>query len=185
MDSTITITVDMDEMVDTTVILSVEGDTSFTHIMDTLAYDFPAKLGDSLYMFLNLDSDTFSCSPAYRRISYAYDQTVLKDPTSTFNVNQVVAIENYPEEMDHVLMNCYPNPFNPATAISFDLPEYGDVTLSIYDLQGKKIATLVDMPMSKGSYQVNWNASAYASGVYIAKLTVGSDRVIQKLTLLK
>jgi len=184
-DSSVTISVGIDEMVDTTVVLTVEGDTNFTHIMDTLTYDFPAKLGDSLYMFLNLDSDTFSYKPAARTIIFAYDQSVLKSPVNSFNVTQVVAIEDYPEDMDHVLMNCYPNPFNPSTAISFDLPEYGDVSLSIYDLQGKKIATLVEMPMSKGSYQVNWNASAYASGVYIAKLTVGSDRVIQKLTLLK
>ena len=188
-DSSITITVDLDEAIDTTVTLCVEGDTSFTHVMDTttLSFDFSAWLGDSLYMYLDLSSssDTFSYKPLRYNVNYAYDQTVFNDKTYTFNVNQVVGIANYPDEMDHILMNCYPNPFNPSTAISFQLPTFSDVKLSIYNLLGRKVATLVDMPMEKGAYQINWNAGAYPSGVYVARLQAGSEISLQKLTLLK
>ena len=184
-DSSTTITVDLDEMVDTTVVLSVTGDTTFTHEMTELAYTFPAKLGDQFVMSLNLNSETYNYSPSTRTVFFAYDNTALVDTTYSFNVNKVVAIEDYPADMDHVLMNVYPNPFNPATSINFQLPAYSDVKLSIYDVLGRKIETLVDMPMEAGTYRVNWQADDRPSGLYLARLQAGADVLTQKLILMK
>lgn len=70
----------------------------------------------------------------------------------------------------HLFQN-YPNPFNPSTKIKFSIPEYGLVQLIVYNLLGKEVALLLDEEMSSGSYEVEWNASEYSSGVYFYQLT--------------
>lgn len=79
----------------------------------------------------------------------------------------------------------YPNPFNPITVIKFDIPERTMVSLRIYDIIGKEIAVLKREILSSGSYNVEWNASAYSSGVYFYRLV--TDKYIQthKMVLLK
>ena len=72
----------------------------------------------------------------------------------------------------------YPNPFNPSTRISFSLPEQGYVTLKIYDILGKEIATLIDRDYKSGSYTINWNGkdnseTDVSSGIYFYHLQVG------------
>src|SRR5690606_8700740 len=63
----------------------------------------------------------------------------------------------------------YPNPFNPMTTIKYDLPKDGSVRLEVYDILGRKITTLINEYRSAGSYEQSFNASSYASGVYIYK----------------
>jgi len=65
----------------------------------------------------------------------------------------------------------YPNPFNPKTIINYELPITNNVDLSIYNILGQKVATLVSKKQSVGRYQVEWDASGYASGVYIYRLS--------------
>lgn len=89
----------------------------------------------------------------------------------------------------------YPNPFNPSTKIKFSLPVLpltkgaGGmlVQLIIYDLLGRKVATLVDKQLQPGTYETEWDASAYASGVYLYKMTVNGSGFTEtkKLILLK
>jgi hypothetical protein len=64
----------------------------------------------------------------------------------------------------------YPNPFNPNTTISYELPEVSAVELSIYNLHGQKVATLVSERQRAGRYQVEWEAAAFAGGVYFCSL---------------
>jgi len=64
----------------------------------------------------------------------------------------------------------YPNPFNPSTKIKFDIPTVGTrhaVSLRIYDILGREIATLVNGQLNAGTYEIEWNASNYPSGVYL------------------
>ena len=83
----------------------------------------------------------------------------------------------------------YPNPFNPRTNINYELPITNYVDLSIYNLLGQKVVTLVDKKQTAGRHQVQWDASGFASGVYIYKLRAMDQRqnvvLSKKLLLLK
>ena len=81
----------------------------------------------------------------------------------------------------------YPNPFNPTTNIKFELPaEFtGNVSLKIYDMVGKEIATLVNGNLTEGIHEFQWNASQFASGVYFSKLIAGNNVEIKRMILVK
>jgi predicted outer membrane repeat protein len=79
----------------------------------------------------------------------------------------------------------YPNPFNPATRISYDLPQPCEVRLKVFDMLGRQVATLVDQHMPAGSYVVEWNAQAYPSGMYFTILTAADKQFVRKMLLLK
>jgi len=79
----------------------------------------------------------------------------------------------------------YPNPFNPSTTIKFQIPTSGDVSLKIYDILGNEITTLVEEFMETGKYEVNFNASSLASGVYIYRPNVNDFVNVKKMVLLK
>ncbi len=73
------------------------------------------------------------------------------------------------------LHESYPNPFNPSAQIKFDLPEAGIVSLSVYDVLGRKITDLVNDHREAGYHSVTWNAHDQASGVYFARFIVSND----------
>lgn len=79
----------------------------------------------------------------------------------------------------------YPNPFNPTTTISYQLPAISHVELSIYNLLGQKVATLVSERQPAGFYNVHWDASGMASGVYLYKIEAGEFVETKKLILMK
>ncbi len=83
------------------------------------------------------------------------------------------------------LHECYPNPFNPATIISYQLPAKNRVSLRIYDLQGREVANLLEREQSAGSHSVTWDASNFPSGVYFARLTAGEFVRTRRMLLLK
>jgi len=79
----------------------------------------------------------------------------------------------------------HPNPFNPVTTIKFSLPEPGRVELLVFDLQGRRVATLADGELGAGDHQITWDASDQASGVYFYRLTAGDVRETRRMILLK
>jgi hypothetical protein len=79
----------------------------------------------------------------------------------------------------------YPNPFNPVTNIKFDIPKSGFVNLKVYDMLGKEIAVLVNDNLTEGSYNVAWNASRFASGVYFYRIVADDFTDIKRMILLK
>jgi len=79
----------------------------------------------------------------------------------------------------------FPNPFNPSTTIIYQIPQDGIVTLKIYDILGAEVATLVNEEKFAGKYEVNFNASNFASGVYIYKIQAGDFVSSKKMILLK
>jgi hypothetical protein len=86
---------------------------------------------------------------------------------------------------EYKLYQNYPNPFNQITMINYQLPIKSDVDLSIYNLLGQKVATLVDKRQSTGNYSMEWNASDFASGVYYYRLRAENFNQIRKMVLLK
>jgi len=89
--------------------------------------------------------------------------------------------------VDFELEQNYPNPFNPITNIAYRIPKLGFVSLKIYDVLGNEIATLVDEsnPARAGEYKVEFDASQYASGVYLYRLKTGSFSQTRKMIVLK
>ncbi|MGE5679703.1 MAG: S8 family serine peptidase [Bacillota bacterium] len=87
--------------------------------------------------------------------------------------------------MAYKLYNNYPNPFNPATTISYSLPEAAHVQLKIYDVLGREISTLVDQVQKAGNHKVKFNGSSLSSGVYIYAIHAGDFRDAKKLMVLK
>ena len=79
----------------------------------------------------------------------------------------------------------YPNPFNPKTVISYQLPKSSDVELSIYNLLGQKVATLVNKKQAVGSYMVEWDASGFATGVYYYRIEASDFQQVKKMVLIK
>ncbi len=85
----------------------------------------------------------------------------------------------------HNLSNPYPNPFNPATTISFSIPEFGLTTITAYDITGRQLETLTNEVLTMGSYAINWNASDYPSGVYLIRMVSDEFTQTQKVVLVK
>jgi len=79
----------------------------------------------------------------------------------------------------------YPNPFNPVTTIQFALPQSGEVNLSVYDVLGRRVATLVNGQLQAGQHTVNFQASDLPSGMYLYRLTTPVGSISQKMVLLK
>lgn len=79
----------------------------------------------------------------------------------------------------------YPNPFNPQTTIPYELAQEAEVKLTIWNMIGQKVATLVDGLVEKGTHEATWNASTMPSGIYIARFEVGDKVLTRKMTLIK
>jgi hypothetical protein len=79
----------------------------------------------------------------------------------------------------------YPNPFNPVTKIIFDLPERAKTTLDVFNVLGQKVATLVDAELAAARYEVEWDGSNVASGIYFYRLAADKVVMTKKMMLLK
>lgn len=95
---------------------------------------------------------------------------------------------NIPTEF--IISQNYPNPFNPITSISFDVPKLDKISLIVYDLSGREIATLASGKFMPGKYIVNWNASnnygnALASGMYLYRYISSDKTITRKMLYLK
>ncbi|MEP7145811.1 MAG: FG-GAP-like repeat-containing protein [bacterium] len=90
-----------------------------------------------------------------------------------FRNDDVTGIKNNSSEIPtgYNLHQNYPNPFNPSTKIKFDIPKSSHVKLSVFDTRGKEISVLADETLNTGSYEYNWNANDFSSGIYFYRLT--------------
>jgi len=87
--------------------------------------------------------------------------------------------------MNFELRQNYPNPFNPSTTITFSLPLKSFVTLKIFDVIGREIATVVSEELGEGSYTRHWNARGISSGVYFYRILAGNSVETKKMILLR
>ncbi|MCK6613733.1 MAG: T9SS type A sorting domain-containing protein [Ignavibacteriaceae bacterium] len=111
---------------------------------------------------------------------YSERNDLLKGKDAKLTLNQTMTVTEYS------LSPNYPNPFNPVTEIEFALPEQSDISLKVFDILGKEVATLASGSYLAGRYTVPFDGTSHASGVYIYKLSYGKGQSItRKMTLLK
>lgn len=127
--------------------------------------------------------------PAVERVYYVLEQIDIDGTVHRSNPIEVLLGARFllPTEFSS---SVYPNPFNPSTTISYDLPVDADVSVVIYDALGQEIRRLVSEYRTAGRYSVRWDAQDHlgrsvGSGVYIAKITAGQQTALQKMLLLK
>jgi hypothetical protein len=87
--------------------------------------------------------------------------------------------------INFTLYQNFPNPFNPSTTITFDLPASAFVTLKVYDVLGREVSRLVNETKTPGSHAVKWDASQFPSGIYFARLEVAGRVLARKMCLVK
>ncbi|MBC8044127.1 MAG: T9SS type A sorting domain-containing protein, partial [Rhizobacter sp.] len=125
---------------------------------------------------------------AIGRLSLAGTNDPLAFQLKAYPVNttlKVIEIGNGLPSASYKLSQNYPNPFNPSTTINYQISQAGNVSLKVYDVLGREVATLVNQKQNAGSYQVQFNASRLSSGVYFYKLQAGNFAESRKLTLVK
>lgn len=108
--------------------------------------------------------------------------SIYKRPLSqvvSVNENRSSTPENF------VLYDAYPNPFNPSTKIKFDVPLKALVKITISDITGREVSQLVNELFNAGSYEVNWNASDFSSGIYFYRLSTDKFTDTKKMILIK
>lgn len=134
------------------------------------------------------DSSLASNSLYHYRV-FAYNQSGnsgysnIAFDTTSWPVGIIANNNELPKEFN--LSQNFPNPFNPVTNISFDLPKESFVKLVVYNSLGKEVLILANQDLKAGSYKVDWDASIYSSGVYFYKLDAGSYVETKKMILIK
>lgn len=120
----------------------------------------------------------------YRMYAYnSYGNSIYSDSVFVLITGDITHENTLPEK--YSLYQNYPNPFNPATKIKFDIVRTGNVKLTVYDILGKEVASLVNEIKQPGRYEVSWNAGTLSSGIYFYKLVTSEFTDIKRLVLLK
>lgn len=86
---------------------------------------------------------------------------------------------------EYSLWQNYPNPFNPNTKIKFAIPKSAFVKLAVYDMLGREVGSLVNQHLTSGTYEVNWNASKFSSGIYFYRIETNDFQMVKKMSLIK
>jgi photosystem II stability/assembly factor-like uncharacterized protein len=111
--------------------------------------------------------------------------TIYDVSDNSFRINFPVFVDDPNNLTDYRLLQNYPNPFNPSTNIQFNIPEFSFVTLSVYDLLGNLISTLVSDNLTAGNYTVEFGGTDIPSGLYIYKIVTSKFTDAKKMILMK
>jgi len=117
--------------------------------------------------------------------SYSLVAVDMNGGRSTLRIAEATPAESAGIPREYSLNQNFPNPFNPSTTISFDVPNAGHVKLAVYDLNGREVATLVNRNLDANSYTVSFDASALTSGTYFYRIEAASFTAVRKMLFLK
>ena len=107
------------------------------------------------------------------------------DLNGTSSYSDAIEVEYSIIPVEFSLSQNYPNPFNPTTNIKFGIPKEVLVTLKVYDILGREVATVVNQKMEPGYYEYEWNGVPFASGVYFYRIEAGNFVKIRKMMMIK
>ncbi len=154
----------------------IQAQTAYTSFEIPVEYIYPALEAGYMYLsFINFTADSLLTVGSY----------LLLDDLSLSMVTGIDKdLSALPKQFS--LGQNYPNPFNPSTTINYQLAMNSVIDLSIYNLLGQKVATLVSLEQAAGSYNVQWDASNFSSGVYLYRLETDQGFMqTKRLILLK
>ena len=157
--------------------VTVQLDTLYKRIKgitDTVWND-----GSGPFNSVTLTANQLSGVPFAQGTMYGVGAILWGKSSVTTSVNQIPVIRGYNLEQN------YPNPFNSSTTIRFSFPRRKHVTLKVFDVLGREVATLVDEEKPAGVYEVTFDASKLSSGIYLYKIQAGSFVQTRKMLLLK
>jgi len=170
----------------------VAGDVAHFHDQssftpDSWAWSFP---GSSTLTSTDQNPEITYSAPGVYDVSLVASNSLGSDSISKSCYIEVVPSTGVAEHSADVpdvvrLFQNYPNPFNPTTHFGFEISDFGFVSLKIYDLLGREVATLVNGMKAPGTYTVKWDASGFSSGVYVYRLRAGSTVASRKLIVQK
>tara|TARA_Y100001970_G_scaffold23954_1_gene28287 strand:- start:836 stop:1915 length:1080 start_codon:yes stop_codon:yes gene_type:complete len=139
-----------------------ECDTCMEFCVDYVVENYGYTEEEATNWCLNTPDDNFGCADSCGALSNDLSDNPI------FELNQ-----------------SYPNPFNPNTTITFQIKQFSDISINVYDINGRIIANLFDGFKKAGEYSINWNASDIPSGTYFVNMNTNSFSSTQKLTLIK
>jgi hypothetical protein len=136
---------------------------------------FTVKLNDAIFPgYFNVNAEIFTD-----------DQVYWTDSTRVYVSGTGVANENEGLPVVFALEQNYPNPFNPTTSIQYEMPSNEDVTIRVYNSVGQEVDRLVDKRQEAGRYDIQWDGSEQASGIYVLRFQAGSYQKNIKMILLR
>ena len=106
------------------------------------------------------------------------------DSDGTFKYSSIVKV-NYQTVTSYNLSQNFPNPFNPGTKITFIIPEAGNVKLTVHNIIGEIVSTLVNRKMEEGVHSIIFDATAFPSGIYVYRIEVNDFVSTKKMMLVK
>lgn len=167
-------------------VLITYGDSLFKYqaITELAGPLLPSNFGTSISSVGKLIDNSTHCfiiGSINGEEQYCYGKVYVYYYLKTDGVNEELGF--IPQKFQ--LYQNYPNPFNSQTIISFDIIEYGIVTIKIYDIIGREIATLLNENKYPGSYTVHWNAEGLPTGVYFCRFTTKNSTMQRKMILLR
>lgn len=157
---------------------SLNGKTNFVNLNSIVINGHGTTLSQHQYSY----TDMTSPFTYYRLKQVDLDGTVSYSTVISLTLADVVLL-NGPTTF--ALSQNYPNPFNPSTKIQFSLDKVSHVTLTVYNVLGERVATLVDETLSVGEHVCNWNPNALASGIYVYSLQSDSRTIVKRMIFMK
>ncbi len=128
---------------------------------------------------------TFTDKPENNTSGTFYYRLKQVDMNGQSTYSQVLTVKFDLLPTIYSLAQNFPNPFNPSTTIKYTVPQNGPVTIKLYDVTGREVATLVNEVKTVGSYDLKFNASGLASGVYIYRMIAKDFVSVKKMSILK
>ena len=171
--------------------INIDSDDSTSGFFTTDFSDGTIEAGDSISVEFQF---TYDPGNMYIDDSVGAIATIvvsnIPDRTITLHAGSVLELENYFIPLQYILHQNYPNPFNPVTTLRYNLPEDALVNITIYDMMGRVVKTMVNSQQTAGYKSVRWNAtndkgSPVSAGLYLYTIEAGEFRQTKKMVLLK